>query len=536
MPRDARHGNAGTEFNGVPENPDDPRFDLMVGLATLDQLEPTYQKASIYYDGRVAEWHAHPRIKEALEASARGYPFRFAAVPVDTLAERVRLTSIKIDEGAQENWNAIYEDNDMKSWSSYQHFNTFKFGDTYLRVWPAPEDEADNPRGLDVSLTYLSPFNVTIIYDGYDTKVPRFAVHRWVKQEPAALSNPNSERLRADVYYHDHLERWWTPQEGATGLGYLDWAPYEEEGMPHTEDYQHEVTGLPIKHCRTSLVYGRPVHEAAYGPQNALMKHLITELATVDTHGWPVRMLLADPAAVLDAANDNPDWDEEESGEEIPASEPGSVATSFREAPGVVQLLEGVKAVASFQAADTNMLIEPVIKMYLPMMAVTTRTPLYEFFGAMGEESSGKSKAAADGPINKKIDRLQDLLTEFWEEVVTAALAIVSQSTEAITVGWAPSKMVSDKESWEAIGMMLQAGVDWAFVMKTVAGFDPVTVDTWDPPPTPREQQEMSMQHDLALAKTKGVSSDPAGQRGGANIKTNPMKRGTNPRAERGQS
>lgn len=530
------HGNDETGFNGLPEKADDPRFDLMVGLATLGQLEPTYQKANVYYDGRIDEWTAHPRIKEVLERSARGYPFRFASVPVDTLAERVRLTTIQVDEQAQESWTKIYEDNDMKSWSSYQHFNTFKQGDSYLRVWPASEDEEENPRGLDVTLTYLSPFNVTVIYDGYDSKVPRFAVHRWVKQEPESLKDPGSERYRADVYYHDHLERWWTPQAGASGDGYQEWAPYEEEDLPHQEDYTFEVRGLPIKHCRTSLVYGRPVHEAAYGPQNALMKHLVTELATVDTQGWPVRMLLSDPAAVLDMANDNPDWDEEDSGEEIPASEPGSVATSFREAPGVVQLLEGVKAVAEFKAADPTQLIDPVIKMYLPMMAVTTRTPLYEFFGSMGEEASGKSKAAADGPINKKIDRLQDLLTEFWEEVVHAALSIVGADTEQITVGWAPSKMVADKESWEAIGMMLQAGVDWAFVMKTIAGFDPVTVDTWEPPPTPQEQQQMSMEHDLALAKTKGVSSDPAGQRGGANIKSNPMKRGTNPRAEQGTS
>lgn len=536
MPRDRRYGKAGTEFSGIPEDPKDSRFDLMVGLATLAQLEPTYQKAGVYYDGRVEEWHAHPRVREALEQSAQGYPFRFAAVPVDTLAERVRLTSIKIDEGAQETWNAIYDDNDMKSWSSYQHFQTFKHGDSYLRVWPASDDETENPRGLEVALTYLSPFNVTIIYDGVDSKVPQYAVHRWVKQEPEALKNPNNERFRADVYYHDRLVRWWTPKPGSDGKDYKDWEPYEAEGEPHDDPYNFEIEGLPIKHCRTSLVYGRPAHEAAYGPQNALMKHLVTELATVDTHGWPVRMLLADPSAALDSANDNPDWDEEDSGTEVPASTPGSVATSFREAPGIIQLLEGIKGVAEFKAGDTNVLIDPVVKMYLPMMAVTTRTPLYEFFGSMGEEASGKSKAAADGPINKKIDRLQTLLTDFWEEVVHAALSIVGTTTKAITVGWAPSKMVADKESWEAIGMMLQAGVDWAFVMKTVAGFDPVTVDTWDPPPTPREQQEMSMEHDLALAKTKGVSSDPAGRRGGANIKTNPMKRGTNPRAEQGQS
>lgn len=530
---------------GYPTNRDDPRYDLMFAIDRLEDAIPSYRKARMYYDGRVPEFYADQRIAELLEKSAVGYPFRLAAVPVDTLTERCRLSTIQVDEGVQDAWNEIYESNDMESWSHYQHFQTFQHGDAYLRILPAEEDE-----DKDVHLTYLSPFNTIVIYDNVDAKLARYALHRW--------QDNDTKRLYADLYYEGKVSHWVTRHKDSKGLSFQDWVPLHDENqdfsmpadvtaIPQVAEEPHGLDELPIKHSRTRLVYGTPVHEPGYGPVNAIMKHLITQLATIDTAGWPVRLLLGDPAATLDQANDNPGWTEEDSGDEVPAataSNTEGTVTSLREAPGVMHLLEGVSKVASFEAAEPGVFIEPVLKLYLPILAATTRTPLYAW-DSTGEAPSGKSRQVKDAPLVAHVKELQVLLRDFWQEVARAALSVVDKTTKECQVGWVPVLLSSDLETWEVISLQLQNGVPFDVVMTQTAGFDPVTVAGWEAPPKPWEMEQQKMeaqfQHDkdmaAAGANVPGKSSDPRGQRGGANKKASQARTGTSsPKAQQGPS
>jgi hypothetical protein len=463
----------------LPEDAADPKFDLMRGVKELEQERPKYTKAQLYYSGEVSEWHANPRVAHILANSSVGYPFRLAAVPVDALTDRVRLTRVLVDKGAQGEFDDAWEANDMQAWSTHQLHRTFLYGDAYMRVWPAGEDDEDRIADAGVRYTYLSPFGTRVVYSERDGKTPLFAIQRWVEDS----------RVRADITYPDRIVRWITAKSGDTGHNPASWVAHNVDGEPHEEPLPESVAGeLPIKHSRIGLVYGRPAHENAYAPQNAIMKHLVTQLATVDTQGWPVRMLLTDPSAVLDQVTDGPDWDDDEGSNAengITDGEQSNVVPhQIREAPGVMQVLQGIKQVATFNATDPKHLIEPVLKMYLPIMASTTRTPYGEFeVTASDDRASGRARGMRDGPFRAKTERYKDLLTDFWEQVAALTLRILEKpESETVEIGWVSHGIVSDKESWEAAHLMLTAGVPFDVVMTQHVGFDPATVRNWTPP------------------------------------------------------
>lgn len=502
----------------LPESADDPKYDLMRGVQELEGACPQYTKAQLYYDGRVSEWHANPNVARQLEQSSVGYPFRLAAVPVDTLVDRIQLTRILVDEGAQEAFDEAWEANDMESWAIHQHWRTFLYGDAYLRVWPASDDPEDNEtpdrvKKAGLKYTYLSPFSTRVIYSTEDGKTPLFAIQRW----------QDGRRLRADVIYPDHLVRWRTARDNDPGHAPLAWEPHSAEGEEHEEALPDSIVGeLPIKHSRLGLNYGAPAHEAAYGPANAIMKHLVTQLATVDTQGWPVRLLLTDPAAVLDQTTDQPDWDDD-ANHGIDGDQPAVVPSQLREAPGVMQILEGIKQAHTFEAADPDNLINPVLKMYLPIMSVTTRTPMYEFDPSSGDQPSGKARQTKDGPFRAKAERIKRLLTDFWEEVAKLSMRILENEIEQTEVGYISHGIASSKEDWEVIHMQLTAGVPFEVVMTQVAGYDPATVREWEPP--------------VLGGKTEGVSDNPGPQSGGeTGAPGNPTKLGTSIKAQEGPS
>lgn len=491
------------DFGTTPE--EHAEHDLMLGIKAIAENRPAYREAHAFFDGSIEEWFSDPRISAALASSAEAYKFKLAAVPVHTLAERVQLKGIKVDEEKestrndttaptaapepkkaspqQDAWDKISKANNLRVWGPEIHERTFEYGDGYVFVWEAPEgfgegtsDNAtvdDDEESSGVVIVWNSPFNARKIYDTENNVTALFDIKYY----------KIGDFHYADLYYRDVIRHYRTKNKNALGVSIKDWEPFEVFDKddptvllaPAVEE--NPFGELPLKHARTGLPYGEPEHKAAYGPQRAIAKMLVTQIATVDAHGWPTRYALTDPEAAINEGSDTPPWDDDETAGLIDANEIRRRQPQQNK-PGVLQYLNGVKAAGEWKAADPAVFTDPV-QLYMQLMSTLTRTPFYSF-NPGGEQPSGKARQIADAPFDAKKRNRQDHLTDFWTEVVTFALRIVGKEPKNVEIVWAGNDLASDLEDWQMIREMMAAGVPFKLAMLR-AGFDEETIDAWIP-------------------------------------------------------
>ncbi len=448
---------------------DDLLYDLRRGLRELAYARPEYNRAHRFYQGRIEEFSSNRRIQDILERSADAYRFRLAAVPVRVLRDRTHLTSIKVDASVQTTWDAIHKANKLGVWAPEFHARAYEYGDAYVTVWP--EDDGDTP---GVAISFNDPRTCRVIYDTDNERLELFAVKTWRKHR----------KEWAEVIYRDRIETYATGGLAAgsdvVALYGANWELADQtvkvlvdgelvdEVIPAVRD--NPWGELPVKHLRTALPYGIPVHIDAYGPQSAISKMLITQLCTVDRQGWPSRYALAEPAAVLDAKGRQPDWDDDGDVE-------GTATTRGSSEPGMMEYFDGIKEVGSFEAADAANFTDP-IELYMSLMAVVTGTPFYAFKPG-GEQPSGKAREIADAPLNASLERYQALFGEgFWTDVATLALRMAGKPTKDVAIKWKPSTVATDADDWQVVKAKQDAGVPIS-VSLVEAGKDVDEVADW---------------------------------------------------------
>src|SRR5690606_19596793 len=128
----------------------------------------------------------------------------------------------------------------------------------------------------------------------------------------------------------------------------------DDDQDPDAWSLDNPTERVPFVHYRTATPYGRPVHRAAYSPQDAINKLLITQLTTTDSHGWPQRYALTDRGADLDTASDVPDWDDDADSDDGVENRLGGTVSQLRSGPGTIMDLVGKRAVGQFDAANPS--------------------------------------------------------------------------------------------------------------------------------------------------------------------------------------
>lgn len=464
--------------------------DLLEGFKALNDATADYLEAATYLTGTPAERFANRHIERLVEGSGP-YRFRLAHRPVQAMATRTRIAGIMSDrKEATDRIDEIRRANDMILQEPFIHRKAFGYGDAYVLVWPvdeedmspAPDGEAiDVPpdeelRGVGVEITYQSPLATRVLYDGEDGRRPRFAIRRWRERWLAG------KVWRVEIWYPGEpgrLENWVSKPE-AKGVDEDDWEPYAEdetgrqvtvspENWPLIHDH-----GLPIKHLRTDLPYGRPVHIDAYGPQDAINKMLITQVNGVEAYSWPDRWRLIDDQAVLDQAREAVDWDDRQG---VEGAQPRT-ARGVQSTGGQEHEYTGTKAVGQFSVPDPRPLGESV-EQYVRLMAASTSTALAEFDPqAYGQGLSGEARREADRPTRDKEADLKLYLEGFWREVWTEALTMSGMEPGTITVQWAPGEVNTDPDWWATAQIRMASGIPVRQVLLE-ANYLPEQVDDW---------------------------------------------------------
>ncbi|WP_018502996.1 phage portal protein [Parafrankia discariae] len=430
--------------------------DLSEAVAAIREARPAYEEALAYYEGKVGEVFASRAVAHRLRKSAPQYRLNLARRPVAAVLDRLTLAAVSAEPDAAGTWlEEQWARNTMGLDALDVHEAACVFGDAYVIVWPGEVEG-------DVDIFFNSPLTTRVFYDAENPRVRRYAAKIW----------PEGERLRANLYYPDRVERYVSKKGTTDGTGAGDFEPYidpDDEGAAWPE--KHEAGEVPVYHFRTRRPYGRPVHADAYGPQNAITKLVVTQMETADYQAFPQRY------ALLNAATDDlgADYDDDEEDDGV-TGEGGGGLSNLRAGAGELWQLRNVTSVGQFTAGSVAAALDP-IAFYIRALGFVTGTPVHQF-EPRGDAPSGQSVRAMDMPLTRSVERLQDSFGVTWTQVVAGTLRTGGQSGAAPALRWEPAATVDDLEGWKTISEKIGAGVPVRQALLE-AGYTTEQVDGW---------------------------------------------------------
>lgn len=497
--------------------------DLLEGWRALEDDTDNFVEAMAYYRGTVAERFANERIRQMVAKAGQRYRFRLASMPVKVMAKRCRIANVTSEiESVTGRIAEIREANQAVLHEPHIIERAFIYGDAYALVWPVELEEAnvdavdgekadtappEEMARVGVEISYQSPLHCKVIYDAEDGRRPRFGIRRW---KVSSTLGQGADIWRAEVFYHDRIERWSTIP-GASGGGDSDWKPFvgtDEFGVPILPEdtnwpEDHDWDEIPIKHARTDLPYGEPVHAAAFGPQDAITKAISTQVdAGIEGWGWPERYRILDDQRALEVGREPVDWGD---AADAPARVQGeSEPTARRRGPGTETTYPGTKAVGEWTRPDPGQLTSPM-EGWLKLMSVVTETPLDELDPTV--QLSGVSREKADAPMRAKERKLKLYLDSFWREVYGLAARMTGvRDPGVISVHWAPPDVTMGQEYWETAQHRVNLGVPVAQVLAE-ANYLPEQVKAW----LDSQGEEMALVQRINVLKSLGEAIQTMG-------------------------
>jgi hypothetical protein len=470
--------------------------DLMEGLQVLANSLPDYHRAEMYYEATNPEFFASIRLRRALERTGITFRFNMAKTPVDVMADRLEINAIQVadDDQADQILQKIWERNLMELESTNVHRRAGEFGDAYLIVWPStdvdPDDmsdvqqiEAESEDDLDyqaVDMFYNSPKTTRVVYDIENPTRKKYAIKKWTL--PSQLGMKAKPPTRVNLYYPDRIEKYITTPN-SKGSNRRDWIQFrdeDDEEWPTVNPFGE----IPVFHFRTGTPYGDPEHRAAYGPQDAINKLIITHAATIDYYGFPQRYLLANPEKGSDEIADF------DTSDDINRFEDTGHDSTLRAGPGEIWWLNGVRQAGQFEPPNPEVFLGP-LEVYIRMMAQVTSTPLHYFDPQTYTRlpPSGESIRAAEVPLLKKVRRRQVTYGRGWTESMQFALKIATWDDDqqsgriqepSIVIRWTPGATIDDLVGWQMMNLKQQLGVPPRQTLLE-AGYEDEQVDAWLP-------------------------------------------------------
>jgi len=491
--------------------------DLRCGYWELVEARKTYERAAAFYEGTVDEVYSSPKVTRLLAKFGLDAieSFNFAHIPVDAVANKLRLNNVNADkEGNEEGVfekneevNSVIEDlweyNELSEEYPILFRNTGKYGDSYAMVWPVVGENGDGDvaRGFDptktakqlvtgdvvveddviearpitkktivaVDIMPLDPFTTRVFYDSENPKKKTYAIRAWEEE------NSLGKFVRVNLYYSDRIERWFHKGKPSKKKNANQkWEPFTSDG--NAAFLPNPFGEVPIFHFRTDRAYGRPDHVNAYGPQLAINKLVTSHLATVDYQSFPQRYALLDPMADQ-SGTQGADFDPFAPEDEGQTPEDDDNESQLEADPAAVWQFSGMKEVGQFASADADAFLKPFDR-YVKALAQATDTP-FHYFDRQGERPpSGENIRQVNSFLNSKASFRQSSYGGEIKKVTTLALTMMGHDVERINVEWEPLEVVTDFVEWQAVNEKILAGVPMEVAL-VEAGYRPALVQEW---------------------------------------------------------
>ncbi|MBT2365238.1 phage portal protein [Streptomyces sp. ISL-10] len=442
--------------------------DLLRAYAALTAARPAYARAEAFYKNTVDEFHASPKAKRLLAKAGLNDldGFNFSRVPVDAVANQLYINALTTgDDFADSVIEDVWDENELGLEAPILHRNVCKYGDAYVMVWPATDEDGE-VSGLD--LINEDPLTVRVFYNQVNQRRKSYAIKSWTEGD-------GSDAITyAFLYYPDRVERWFhVGRVPKSAKGNDKWEPYSADGQDSV--LPNPLGFVPFYHFRTDRPYGEPEHINAYGPQLTINKLVASHVATIDYQSFPQRYSLAEPGTF------GPNYQQGEIDPFSPDdadSDPESLdtASQLEADPGTVWAFENTKAVGQFEAANADVFLKPFDR-YLKAMAQATGTP-FHFFESTGNATSGESRVRANELFYDKVQARQDSIGFTWGQLWTDALEFLGLDVERVDVVWRPIGSVANESGLDALKLKRELGVP-NDVLLVEAGYPRAEVEKW---------------------------------------------------------
>lgn len=492
--------------DGLPFDADE---DLKEGLKEIKDALPGYERAEKYFKGTVEEKFISRELRRLLTGSETDFYVNLAGRVVSAVTDRLEIAAITAHRGkggriattvtdrpvsnstptssgtgeeselTQILNERVWHYNEMDIEAPEVHEKATYFGDSYLFVWPSDDDEDDPDAGVDVF--FNSPLGCRMLYDKENPRKPRVYVKTWEE---------NNGYKRANLYYDDWVVKYISRTKKSKGHNASDYRPLTTLEDPDVDDHGIMVNPfgeIPAFHFRTARPYGRPEHEGAYGPQDAITKLVKAQMTISDFAAYPQRFALGETGVGTD---DDFDWDDERE-----SANPEDLASNFVSGPGRIWVLKGVASVGTMASADIQQVIQPLDK-FIELMASTTGTPLSYLHKVRGTSStplSGESQKQTEVMLVKKIAARQRSYAATWRKAMQFALKILGHEDVTVSVQWSATMQSNDKTTWDGVLSQQTAGVPKRQTLLE-QNYTVAQVDTWgfteDEPNGPPEVTE----------------------------------------------
>lgn len=492
----------------APDNLADLQRDLKRAFTIAAERYPQYVKGRDYYLGTRAEVFASAAVRRLLRDTADAAPISLAHIPVDVIADKVELASLTAAEKpAADLLTTVADANDLDDEADDIILKACYYGDYYAIVDPVAEDEDGKISAEDIKLVGSSPLTTTMVYDRMDQRTPEFGVKVWLA----------GKIWRARMFYDDVTVKVTTKETADTEPSAerfeLDYDLTDPEAEPADAFVEHPGGRMLLQHLAVGgKPYGVPVHQKAWGPQDAITKISATNLNNVDGQGFASRWALADPLAEVDDDIDD-DFGDDSPGTASGTGDGLTKATTgesrVRSIPGAIAILRGIKEVGQFDATSSDDFLKN-LDWYVRVMAVACGVPLFEF-DMTGTQPSGESRRRAEGRANKRAAKIQRAAGAFFRAVADTVLAVLGTSgTVAATFN--PTETATDKDGIELVAAKIATGVPIPQALLE-AGYTDEQVAAWFPEGEPHITNAYlatlaSALQQLGQAKTLGVITD----------------------------
>lgn len=418
--------------------------DLEYALTELDTHAPRYIEAQLYAQGRSPElFFLSEQARRDVIAFIDGFRFNFAGLVVATIADRMILNAVDGIDGTNTE-EFVLESNELYTWMPEAIYDTLIDGDHYIVTLP-PADDGESP-----VMVPSNAIDTRLFYDDETSRIPTMGIRRW------AVGRSKDRRVRANLWYRDRVERFVREPDGR-------WKPYSdlEAGLAERE----AADFIPFAHLRTRAPYGRPIHADAYGPQDAIVKAIMTLMASTEFTGWPQRYALHEENLLGQTG--------------MPTRTPGTPQAGqkprLRSGPGTVWDVFA-KQVGAFPAADLDKLIS-VASFAVRGMSQVTRIPMH-YFDPAGGYPSGESLIAADQPVKASANRQKGNVGRGLVKAVNDVAKLAGDSVDPEAV-WAPDPVISDLTWWQTAEIKSREGVPTRQILME-AGYTPDQIDEFE--------------------------------------------------------
>lgn len=434
--------------------------DLIRALNELREACDEYDLAESFYYGRREEQFAGRLLSRYFRGTGTKFSVNFAGRPVDAVLDRLEITAVTADnaEATQALNDFIWSGNQLDIEAPEVIKNALIFGDAYLYIGSGDGDD-------EVEVWYNSPKTVRVFYDEENPRKKSYAIKAWAMHEEES----NSELIRVNLYYPNRIEKY-VSLPGTKGTSDSDFVAWTDDLTDENGYVENETGEVPFFHFRTARKYGRPEHENAFGPQDALTKLVMSQMTSSEFAVFPQRYAIEEPSG--ETMDDIDFGDEDES--DVPGeSQNGS---QFKAGPGNLWLLRNIKSMGEFSAANAQNFLEPM-NWYVRSMSSSCSTPLH-YFDPVGDAPSGESLRALEAPLIKKVRARQVSFAATWREALMYALKLLGVSSRQVNIQWSNPQVIDDLQGWQAVNEKITAGVPkWQALME--AGYTEQQVRSW---------------------------------------------------------